>query len=114
MLTGVRRSSAVLAALLVVGVVSTGIAAAEPPVGCARTNPRTGVCLLWSSTPGGGADTGAGPAAVGGGPSGGPAGVGGGTTPQSGAASSPDPCTYTVAQPQPPSTSALWQGQSPA
>lgn len=102
MLTGVRRSSAVLAALLVMGVVSQGIAAAEPPVGCARTNPRTGVCLLWSSTPGGGDATGSGPAGS------------VDTTQPRGAVSPPDPCTYTVAQPQPPSTSALWHGQSPA
>src|SRR3954447_16499221 len=102
MLTGVRRSGAVLTALLVMGVVSTGIAAAEPLVGCARTNPRTGVCLLWLSTPGGGADTGVGPAeSI-------------DTTQQSGAVSSPNPCTYTVAQPQPAPTSALWEGQSPA
>jgi hypothetical protein len=102
MLTGVRRSGAALAALLILGVVSPGIAAAEPPVGCAKTNPRTGVCLLWVSAPGGGADTGAGTVRPVDRPQ------------QSDAVGPPEPCTYKVADPQPAPSSVVWEGHTPA
>jgi hypothetical protein len=107
MLTRILGLLVAVATCLLGAVLSPGIAAAEPPVQCSKSNPRTGACLLWASTPsnGGAADD---------------AGVGGGTGTaanageNSGSNASTNPCTYTVAQPQPAPTSALWQGMSPA
>ena len=88
-------------------VMSPGLAAADPPVECSKVNSRTGACLLWVSTSGGD-------------------GQAGDVSARRGAAeeisaeegsrgdASPDPCTYTVAEPQPAPTSALWEGRSPA
>jgi hypothetical protein len=81
-----------------------GGAMAAPPVDCAKQDAQTGICLVEATSPGQDAD--ARPVAGGVNPGGGQ-GTGGDT-------SLGDPCTYTVAQPQPPPTSALWQGQSPA
>jgi hypothetical protein len=64
----------------------------------------TGICLIEASSPGQDAD--ADPVAGGRNPGGGQA--------TDGDSSPRDPCAYTVAQPQPLPTSALWQGQSPA
>ncbi|WP_299956491.1 ATP/GTP-binding protein [uncultured Modestobacter sp.] len=79
-------------------------AMAAPPVDCVKQDAQTGICLVEATSPGEDADVVpvAGDDNPGGG---GPAG--GDTAPQ-------NPCTYTVPQPQPPSTSAVWQGQSPA
>ena len=79
-------------------------AMAAPPVDCAKQDAVTGICLIEASSPGQDAD--ADPVAVGGN-SGAGQPTDGDTPPQ-------DPCTYTVSHPQPPPTSALWQGQSPA
>ena len=79
-------------------------AIAAPPVDCAKQDAQTGICLVEATSPGQDAD--ADPVASGGNP--------GGGQPTDGDTSPQDPCTYTVAQPQPPPTSALWQGQSPA
>jgi hypothetical protein len=79
-------------------------AMAAPPVDCAKQDAQTGICLVEATSPGQDAD--ADPVAGGGNPGGGQP-TDGDTPPQ-------DPCTYTVPQPQPPPTSALWQGQSPA
>ncbi|RBY81587.1 ATP/GTP-binding protein [Blastococcus sp. TF02A-26] len=79
-------------------------AMAAPPVHCAKADAQTGICLVEATSPG--QDANADPVA-----SGGNSGEG---QPAGGDASSQDPCTYTLAQPQPPSTSVLWQGQSPA
>jgi hypothetical protein len=79
-------------------------AMAAPPVDCAKQDAQTGICLVEATSPGQDAD--AEPAA-------GSVSPGGGQ-PTGGNASSVNPCTFTAAQPQPPTTSALWQGQSPA
>jgi hypothetical protein len=83
------------------GMVSAGVAAAEPPVGCAKTNPRTGVCLLWVTTPGDGVDSGTDSVR--------PVD----TREPSGGESSADPCTYKVAEPQPAPSAEVWEGNSP-
>lgn len=98
MLRCVRRSCAVAALVTVIGVTSPGIAAADPAVECAKSNPRTGACVLWVSTPGSDST--------------GPVSrtaeaVGNGET------TSPNPCTYTVADPQPWSGHPVWAGHRP-
>jgi hypothetical protein len=52
MLKRILSLSVVVVAPLFIGMASPGIAAAEPAVECSKTNPRTGACLLWVSTPG--------------------------------------------------------------
>src|SRR3954447_9885622 len=106
MLTRTLGLLVAVATCLLGAVLVPGIAAAEPPVQCSKSNPRTGACLLWASTPsnGGAADD---------------AGAGGGTGTAASAGgssgnASANPCTYTPAQPQSAPTSALWQGMSPA
>jgi hypothetical protein len=104
MLRRILTLSVVVAAI---GMVSPGIAAAEPAVECSKTNPRTGACLLWVSTPGSGdaaGDVGAGSA---------PDNATGSAHDIDGGAST-NSCTYTVAEPQPAATSPLWEGRSPA
>ena len=79
-------------------------AMAAPPVDCAKQDAQTGICLVEATSPG--QDAGADLVADGG-------SAGEGQEP--GEDASPhDPCTYTVAQPQPAPTSALWAGQSPS
>lgn len=103
---GLRLVAAVVAAGFI-SMASPSTAAAEPAVECSKVNPRTGACLLWASTPGGGgASSDSNPAAAQTQTARGRA--------SSGSNSSTNPCTYTVAQPQPPTTSALWEGRSPA
>ncbi len=102
MLRITRCFRALVTGIAVMAVSNPGVAAAEPPVECAKTNPRTGACLLWASAPGsGGASSGAG--------SGGPSG----TAQNSGEANPPNPCTYEVADPQPWSGHPVWAGQRP-
>ncbi len=79
-------------------------AMAAPPVDCAKQDAQTGICLVEATSPGQDADA----ASVAGDVS------PGGGQPTGGDASPQNPCTYTMAQPQPAPTSALWQGQSPA
>jgi hypothetical protein len=79
-------------------------AMAAPPVDCAKQDAQTGICLVEATSPGQDADA----ASVAGDVS---PGAG---QPTGGDASPQNPCTYTVAEPQPAPTSALWQGQSPA
>src|SRR3954462_2566625 len=97
------RVALLVAAMLVV---SGGLnnAMATPPVDCAKQDAQTGICLVEATSPGQDAD--AEPVAGDISPGAGQL-TGGDASPQ-------NTCTYTVAQPQPPSTSALWQGQSPA
>jgi hypothetical protein len=98
--------SVLAAACVLSAVMPPGLAAADPPVQCSKVNSRTGACLLWVSTSAGGGqarDVGAsGDAArqV--------------SAEQRSRGDAPlDPCTYTVAQPQPAPNSALWEGRSP-
>lgn len=76
-------------------------AMAAPPVDCAKQDAQTGICLVEATSPGQDADAGS---------------VAGSINPTGGEATGGDqnPCTYTVAQPQPAPTHPLWQGQSPA
>lgn len=85
------------AVLVVGGGASSALAA---PVGCARHDAQTGICLVEATSPGQG--PGAGAPAVAEDPGGGR-----GSVDQS-------PCTFTLAQPQPTSSSAVWAGRSPA
>ena len=87
--------------LVVTGASSSALAA---PVGCARQNPLTGVCLVEATSPGEAPGESA-PAAGGG--SGTENGSEGGSVHQS-------PCTLTLARPQPAPTSPVWDGRSPA
>jgi hypothetical protein len=106
MLKRILRALAVVMAALI-GVMSPSIASAEPTVECSKTNPRTGACLLWVSTPGGSGsaeDLGSGSTAV----TQASAEQGG-----QGEASS-SPCTYSVAEPQPAPDSVTWQGMTAA
>jgi hypothetical protein len=78
-------------------------AMAAPPVDCAKQDAQTGICLVEATSPG--QEAGADPV-VGGVIPGAGQETGGDASPQ-------NPCTYTVAEPQPALTSALWQGMSP-
>lgn len=101
-----RRILTLSIATAALGMASPGLAAAEPAVECSKTNPRTGACLLWASTPGSeGATGGVGVGAVSDSPS--------GSVRDSAGGASANPCTYTVAEPQPAPTSMLWEGRSP-
>jgi hypothetical protein len=88
--------------------------AGADPVKCAKRNPLTGVCLLTtgtSGTAGTGSGTGTGTGAGTGGVPGGEvdavnAIAAGGTQ------GPPDPCTYTVANPQPPASHPVWGGRT--
>jgi hypothetical protein len=91
----------VAAMLAAPGGVGSAVAA---PVACAKQDAQTGVCLVEATSPGQAADA---ASIVDGVSSGGVQETGGEASPQ-------NPCTYTVAQPQPAPTSHLWQGQSPA
>lgn len=73
------------------------------PVACAKRDAQTGICLVEATSPGHAAD--AAPVVDGVNPGGGQE-TGGDAPPQ-------DPCTYTVAQPQPAPTSMFWDGRSP-
>jgi hypothetical protein len=90
-----------VAILAVLGVPK--VVMAEPPVDCARKDAQTGICLVEAVSPGRSADGGATQGSS----------DGGGQEAREGSSAS-NPCTYTVAQPQPPATSALWEGRSPA
>lgn len=101
MLTGIRYCCAVVAASVVVVVSYAGTAAADPPVECAKTNPRTGLCLLWASTPG---------------PDGASAGTSSVPSPATagdGAGAALPTCTRTVADPQPWIGDPVWAGHRP-
>ena len=88
------RARLILGAALLAIALPTS-AAAAPPVECARKDPLTGVCLL---VVGGetSADGGVMPVRSG-------EGADGGTAP-------PDPCTYVMAEPQPPDSHPVWEG----
>ena len=73
------------------------------PVACAKQDAQTGICLVEATSPGQAADA---DPVVGGVNSGGVQETDGDPSPQ-------NPCTYTVAQPQPAPTSMLWEGRSP-
>jgi hypothetical protein len=88
-------------------VTSPGLAAADPPVECSKVSSRTGACLLWVSTSGGDGQVGDVSARRG-------AAEEVGADEGNRGDASPDPCTYTVAEPQPAPTSAPWEGRSPA
>ncbi|NEK86883.1 ATP/GTP-binding protein [Blastococcus saxobsidens] len=91
----------VAAMLAAPGGVGNAVAA---PVACAKQDAQTGVCLVEATSPGQAAD--AAPVVD---------GVSSGGVQETGGEASPhNPCTYTVAQPQPAPTSHLWQGRSPA
>lgn len=98
MLKRIFRLAVVVAAPVLIGVTSPGLAGADPGVECSRTDPRTGSCLLWVSTPGG-SSTSSGVGAGGG------QGVGGGA--------SPPECTRAVANPQPWIGHPVWAGHRP-
>jgi hypothetical protein len=80
--------------LLMVGWSSS--AAGAPPVQCQKTDPVTGVCLISLQAPAGG-ENGAAVDRV---------DAGGGDP-----AANPNPCTYTVADPQPWAFDPVWAGQ---
>jgi hypothetical protein len=81
------RAALLTAAMLAVpSLPSTALAA--PPLECARKDAQTGICLVEATSPGEGAGN------VGGASAGGAPGAGGED-------SSPNPCTYAVANPQP-------------
>lgn len=97
-----RVTSLTAAMLAASSALSTAMAA--PPVECARKDAQTGICLVEASSPGQAVE-----------------GVAqGGETPgeevpeASGGAAAPNPCTYTVAQPQPAPGSVIWQGKTAA
>ncbi|WP_091929682.1 ATP/GTP-binding protein [Blastococcus sp. DSM 46786] len=73
------------------------------PVACAKQDAQTGICLVEATSPGQPADA---DLVVDGASSGGVPETGGDASPQ-------NPCTYTVAEPQPAPTSMLWEGRSP-
>ena len=91
--------SLLLAAASVVAVVAVpGVASADPAVQCVQSNPRTGTCLVWASSPG----------------SSGPDSLGSSGTAQTAAeVAAPNPCTYKVADPQPWIGSPVWAGHRP-
>ena len=93
------RSLALTAAIVAAAVVFPATASAEPPVECSRTDPFSGVCLLWVSSPGG--DSGE-----------------GGTLEQvrrgvGGDSAAPDLCSYQIAAPQPAASHLVWAGRTP-
>jgi hypothetical protein len=94
------RIAALAAVLLTMIATPPTTAAAAPPVECQRSDPRTGVCLIWVPAPGGGAG--------GDGPSAEPVGAGGEDAPED-----PNPCTYEIADPQPWPLHPVWAGQNP-
>ncbi|SFT82683.1 hypothetical protein SAMN05660657_03330 [Geodermatophilus amargosae] len=101
MLTGARRTlQTTAAALIVLG--STAAPAGADPVECVKRDPLTGVCLLTAGSAGSGAAV----------PSSGATDPGGAAGTEEEAP--PDPCTYTVAEPQPAPTSVIWQGKTAA
>ncbi|MDT0275505.1 ATP/GTP-binding protein [Blastococcus goldschmidtiae] len=73
------------------------------PVACAKQDAQTGICLVEATSPGQPADA---DLVVDGASSGGVPETGGDASPQ-------NPCTYTVAEPQPAPTSMFWGGRSP-
>ncbi len=101
MLTGARR--AVLTAVATVTVLgATAGPAGASPVECAKRNALTGVCLLTAGTAGRDDGTGA--------PASGTADPV--STADSGQQAPPDPCTYTVADPQPAPSHPVWAGRT--
>jgi hypothetical protein len=78
-------------------------AMAAPPVACAKQDAQTGICLVEATSPGQDAYV---DPVVGGATPGGGQETGGDTSLQ-------NPCTYTVAEPQPAPTSVFWEGRSP-
>ncbi len=100
MLRTVGVALLVAAMLAAPGGLSSATAA---PVACAKQDAQTGICLVEAISPG--QDAGADPVADGPDP-----GVGQET---GGDASPQNPCTYTVAEPQPAPTSLFWGGRSP-
>lgn len=99
MLKRIFRLAVVVAAPVLIGEISPGIAGADPGVECSRTDPRTGSCLLWASTPGGSSN----PGGFG---AGGGQGVGDGASPSS-------ECTRAAANPQPWIGHPVWAGRRP-
>ena len=98
----ITRGFLALVAAAVLAMSNSGVAVAEPPVECTKTNPRTGGCLLWASAPeSGGAGSGTGSSGR------------GGTEQGSDEANPPNPCTYSVADPQPMPGHPVWAGQRP-
>ncbi|WP_460548047.1 ATP/GTP-binding protein [Geodermatophilus aquaeductus] len=77
---------------------------AAPPVDCARKDAQTGICLVEATSPGQAAD-GVAQESENAGEEGPEA---------SGGAAAPNPCTYSVAEPQPAPDSVIWQGKTAA
>lgn len=90
---------AVLAAAILAIPGGLNVAMAAPPVGCAKQDAQTGICLVEASSPGEGSSSGRVS-------TGGASGTGG-------EGSSPNPCTYAVADPQPWSGHPVWAGHNP-
>ncbi|WP_142026501.1 ATP/GTP-binding protein [Blastococcus colisei] len=99
------RIAGLAAALVTVSLAAPGTAAGAPPVECQRTDPRTGICVIWVPAPPGDGDGGRGGED---GSAAGPADTGG-----EGAAEDPNPCTYEIADPQPWALDPVWAGQTP-
>ncbi|WP_254920781.1 ATP/GTP-binding protein [Blastococcus mobilis] len=79
------------------------VARADPPVECAKRDAQTGICLVAASSPG-----------QAGGEHPGGSGIDTAAGHESGGARvSSEPCTYQVAEPQPPPTSVVWAGFTP-
>lgn len=92
--------SALLTAAMFVIASTLSSAMAAPPIACAKKDAQTGICLVEASSPG--QATGE----VSGVDAGGPQGT-------DEAASPPNPCAYTVADPQPWSGHPVWAGHRP-
>ncbi|WP_448642307.1 ATP/GTP-binding protein [Geodermatophilus sp. URMC 63] len=79
-------------------------AMAAPPVDCAKQDAQTGICLVEATSPGqtagGSTDVGSDDA--------------GESQTTTGDGSAPDPCMYSVAEPQPPPDSVVWAGKTAA
>ncbi len=98
MLTSVR-CVLLTAAIVAAGVVFPATAAGEPPVECERTDPFSGVCILWVSVPLGASGDGGAVEPIG--------------TGSEGDGPAPDPRSYQIAAPQPAVSHPMWAGRTP-
>ncbi len=98
----IRRTGLIAGVALLAAIGLPGAAAGAPPVDCVKKDSLTGVCLLVASAQYARAGVDAEN----------DVNAGGGREPGE-ESSAANPCTYTVAKPQPAATSWLWAGGSP-